>query len=241
MKIIRDIFIVFIMTVCLVPFAQAVEMGKILSAETRTGSITDEGQTDSWTFSGDAGQTTVIILSEITPALVPEILLFDPDGIIEISEWDYTSVEIMDHKLLKSGTYTILVKDHPGIYTGDYSLSFSKIPAPQNSPSIRTILNQDVFTTGETLVVAAYVVNGPDPVRVEVKMWVKLPDDSNMSILDPHFTFTVEPNADFTTEIFTHTFSGGEPSGDYNVGGRFLNPISGRELSVNVESFSFSP
>ena len=135
----------------------------------------------------------------------------------------------------------MLVKDHPGTNTGDYSLSFSKIPAPQNSPSIRTILNQDVFTTSETLVVSAHVVNGPDPVRVEVKMWVKLPDDSNISIFDPNYTFTVTPDADFTTEIFTHTFNGSEPSGEYNVGSRLINPITGREISVNVESFTFSP
>ena len=72
-------------------------------------------------------------------------------------------------------------------------------------------------------------MNGPDPGNVEVKTWIDLPNGDQISIFNPYFTFTVEPNADFTTEIFTHPFSGGEPSGDYNVGGRFLNLISGRE------------
>jgi hypothetical protein len=198
-------------------------------------------------------------MSRESGSLYPEISLYAPDGTLEISTWgnthaeisDYqllqsgtwgnTHAEISDYQLLQSGTYTIVAGDHYGGYAGNYSLSFTKIPGLQISPSVRIILNQDVFYTDDTLIISAHVVNGPDPVNVEVKTWINLPSGDQVSILDPYFTFTVEPYADFTGEIFSYTFSGGELSGDYNAGGRLLNPISGRELSVNVESFSFSP
>jgi hypothetical protein len=241
MKRLKLFLFVLVMGICSTSLAYAVDMGEILSAETRTGSITNPAQTDSFTFNGEADQTAVISMSRESGVMNPEILLYDPDGILEISDWGGTHVEIIDHQLLKSGTYTIVVKDWSGNYTGDYSLSFTKLPGAPSSPSMRLILNQNEFVTGDTLTVSAHIVNGPDPVNVEVKIWVHLPSGDDMSILDPHFTFTVEPNADFTTEIFSYTFDGSEPSGDYNAGGRFLNPISGRELSVNVESFSFSP
>lgn len=229
----------------MVPSAQAVDYGEILSAETRIGSITNPAQTDSFTFNGEAGQTVVISMSSTGHyELDPYIFLYDPDGTIETSATCGTycvHAEISNYQLLQSGIYTIVVRDNGGDDPGDYSLSLTKVPGLPSSPSVRIILNQTSFTTGEELIVQTHVVNGPNPVNVEVKVWINLPSENQMSILDPHFTFTVKPNADFTTEIFTHTFSGDEPFGDYNVGGRFLNPISGRELSVNVESFSFSP
>ena len=242
MNRLRIFLIVLVMSIYSASSAHGVDYGEILSAETKTASITNPAQTDSFTFNGEAGQGVVISMSRESGNLRPEISLYAPDGTLEISSaYGSSHAEISDYQLLQSGTYTIVACDYWGDYTGDYSLSFIKIPGTQHSPSVRIILNQDVFYTGDTLIVSAHVVNGPDPVNVEVKIWVHLPNGDDMSILDPHFTFTVEPNADFTTEIFTHTFSGGELSGDYNVGGRFLNPISGRELSVNVESFSFSP
>ena len=228
------------MSICSVPLAQAGEMGEILSAETRTGTIANPAQVDSFTFNGEAGQWVVIRMSRESGSLVPRISLYAPDGSSETWAWASPNVEI-DHQLLQSGVYTIAVRDHYGTATGDYSLSLTKIPGTQYSPSVRIILNKNAFTTGDTLIVSAHVVNGSNPVNVEVKIWIGLPNGNQMSIFDPYFTFTVGPNANITKEIFRRTFVGNEPSGDYNVGGRLVNPVSGRELSVNVEIFSFIP
>jgi hypothetical protein len=185
--------------------------GDILSGEAKTGTIDFRADTDAFTFNGEAGGTHCV------------------------------HTEISNYQLLQSGIYTIVIRDNGGDNTGDYSLSLTKVPGLPSSPSVRLIMNQNEFQTSDTLIVSAHVLNGPNPVNVEVKVWINLPSENQMSILDPHFTFTVEPNADFTAEIFTYTFNGSEPSGNYNAGGRFLNPISGRELSANVESFTFSP
>lgn len=240
MKRLKILLIVLVISIYSVPLAQALDKGEILSAETRTGSITNPAQTDSFNFNGEADHKALISMSRESGDLTPRISLYAPDGGLEISDWGGTHAEI-DHQLLQSGLYTIVVMDHFGSGTGDYSLSLTKIPGTQYSPSVRIILNKNAFTTGDTIIVSVHVVNGPNPVTVEVKIWIGLPNGNQMSIFNPYFTFTVGSNADFTKEIFRHTFAGGEPSGDYNVGGRFLNPISGRELSVNIETFSFTP
>ncbi len=200
----------------------------------------------------------IISVSRESGNLNPDIVLFDPDGNPEASNSCGESggcvhTEI-NHQLLQSGLYTIVVMDNGGNETGNYSLSLTKIPGGQTSPAIRIILNQSEFQIGETLIVSAHVTNGPNPVDVEVKAWVDLPNGEEMELLEPDtififsngvelplvdFRFTVKSFADFTVELLTHTFSGSEPSGVYNVGSRLLNPISGRTISVNVESFSF--
>ena len=107
----------------------------------------------------------------------PYIFLYDPYGAIETSAICGTycvHTEISNYQLLQSGTYTIVVRDNGGDDTGDYSLSFTKIPGPQPSPAIRLNLNEVVFNIGDTLIVSAHVVNGADPVNVEVKTWIIL-------------------------------------------------------------------
>jgi hypothetical protein len=169
--------------------------GDILSGETKIGIINPKADTDAYTYNGEAGHTVVINMSRESGSLYPEISLYAPDGTLEISTWGNTHAEISDYQLLQSGTYTIVAGDHYGGYAGNYSLSFTKIPGLQISPSVRIILNQDVFYTDDTLIISAHVVNGPDPVNVEVKTWINLPSGDQVSILDPYFTFTVEPYA----------------------------------------------
>jgi microcystin-dependent protein len=219
--------------------------GDILSGETKLGMIDLNADTDAYTFDGEPGQAVVISMSEEgIGSLNPYIFLYDPDGNLETSAsaGPLGSHALIDeHQLLKSGLYTIVGKEYGGNGTADYSLSFIKIPSPQPSPSMRIILNKNEFHPGDTLIVSVHVVNGPNPVTVEVKIWCGLPNGNQMNIFNPHFTFRVGPNADITKEIFRRPFGGSEPSGDYTVGGRLLNPMSGRELSVNAKRFSFAP
>jgi hypothetical protein len=198
---------------------------------------------DSFSFYGSAGDSIRVIVSKESGLLSPRLEIWDPNGDKIVDTWDYDDVSV-DKTLVTTGTYLMAVSDHQLDYPGDYEIEiqclFGNCPCFPRL-SLHIILNQNVFHTGDTLIVSAHVVNGPDPVRVEVKTWIDLPNGDQMSILDPYFTFTVGSNADFTKEIFRHTFGGGGLSGGYNVGGRFLNPISGRELSVDVMPFSFSP
>ena len=238
---------VLVMSTFSTSLVYAVDMGEIKSAETRSGGIANQSQTDSFTFNGNIGQTIDISMSRQSGSVNPQIDLFDPSGILETSATCgdtafCVATTIGNYKPLQSGLYTIVVRDNAMNGTGNYSLSLTKIPAFQVSPSILLSLNQAVFVTSDTLIVSARVRNGSDPVNVEAKTWISLPAGVlEVTILDSHLTFTVAANADVTADIFTYTFDGSEPSGNYNVGSRFLNIMSGRELSVNVQTFSFSP
>ncbi len=123
-------YIFFIMLIFSANFVYAVNKGKILSAETRTGNLNNPVQTDSFTFNGEAGQTAVIIMSTESGSLWPYVFLYAPDATLETSAYGIDDVAI-DHQLLQSGLYTIVVR---GGGIGDYSLSFTKIPAIQTSP-----------------------------------------------------------------------------------------------------------
>lgn len=108
----------------------------------------------------------------------------------------------------------------------------------QTDPSVRIALKKKSFCKGETLIATAHVVNGRHPVCMEVKAWIELPTGEYISMIDPHFILHLQPNANFTREIFQCAFDGNEPSGNYKVGVRFLDPASGREFCVSVVSFS---
>lgn len=247
MKTFKVFLLVLVMLILSTSLVYAVDMGGILPAETRSGSISAPSQTDSFTFNGEAGQTVLISMSRQSGILNPQIYLYDPDGIVENGNncgddrYGCFATTIGDYQLLQSGLYTIVVRDYAGNDTGNYSLSYTKTPGTQYTPSVRINLNQNSFNTGDELIVSAHVTNGPDPAHTEVKLWITLPDGNNMSIFNTHFAFIVGPDSDLTREIFRYTFNGSEPSGDYNAGGRLIDPMTGRELSVNVESFSFAP
>jgi hypothetical protein len=53
MKRLTILLIALALSVYTAPLVQAINMGEILSAETRTGSITNPAQTDSFTFNGE--------------------------------------------------------------------------------------------------------------------------------------------------------------------------------------------
>lgn len=220
-----------------------IDGGNMLSGEIRTGTISLKADTDAYTIFGEAGQTPVIHMKTESGYLNPYVFLYAPDGTLEkVAKCgiNCSHVAINDHQLLQSGLYTIVVRDDGGNSTGEYSLSFTKIPAIQSSPYIGLILNRNEFHIGDTLIVYAHIVNGPDAVNVEEKIWIKYPNGEQMSIGDPHSTFTVAPNVDITEEIYSYTFDGSEISGDYNIGARLLNPVSGREISVNIEYYNFT-
>jgi len=60
--------------------------------------------------------------------------------------------------------------------------------------------------------------------KVEQKVWVKLPNDTVIPLID--------------TKIFEYTFSGAEPIG--SIGGRLLHPFSGDAISTDIEVLTFS-
>ena len=149
MKMLKCLITCLVIYVLIVTLAHAEDKGEIFSAETRTGSITNTAQTDSFTFSGEADQGVVIVMSLESGNLNSYIRLYAPDATLETSAMHhyYNNMMINEHKLLQSGIYTIVVGDADADGTGDYSLSFVLIPG--STVSSQDSDGGDIFS-GET-------------------------------------------------------------------------------------------
>jgi hypothetical protein len=113
-------------------------------------------------------------------------------------------------------------------------------------PSIDIILNSNNRVTGDKVIINAHI-NGPgnsdsscEQTKVVETVWVKLPDDSVIPLIEPFTGLTLLPGDDIDTKIFEYTFSGAEPIGAYQIGGRFLHPFSGDAISTDIEVLTFS-
>jgi len=113
-------------------------------------------------------------------------------------------------------------------------------------PSIDIKLNSNNRVTGDRVVINAQI-KGPggsdsscEPTQVEQKVWVKLPNDVVIPLIDPYTVLTLLPGDDIDTKIFEYTFSGAEPIGAYQIGGRLLHPFSGDTISTDIDVLTFS-
>lgn len=95
----------------------AVENGSLVSGETRTSSLSAY-DIDSYTFSGNAGETVTLIMDE-DESTTGSIYLYKPNG----SYW--TSGNNITHVTLPtSGEYTVVIRFYHPTYSGDYSLHY---------------------------------------------------------------------------------------------------------------------
>jgi hypothetical protein len=99
----------------------------IESGETRCGAISAPGQLEMWTFQGTAGDRVVIDAETASGFLDTEILLIDPDFLNEVDT--FPGGDLLDHILLKSGSYTIVVRDNGLDHTGSYCLTLLNLTA----------------------------------------------------------------------------------------------------------------
>jgi len=119
-------------------------------------------------------------------------------------------------------------------------------------PSLALNLNKSNFLSRETLILAATVVPGLAPVTADVYVALQLPYGPYGSLLflqgDGGFTWDVQPIvrnwtiSPFTGQIFTYTFSGAEPVGNYSWLAAFTEPGTLNFIGPIVSApFTFSP
>ena len=141
--ILKFVTLIVLLSALLMSFTypvQAASGGGIQSGETKSGNIAIEGQQDSYTFSGSAGQGVVIEMSAAAgSSLGTAIYLYRPDGTLEtkVVGGSYaTRVRIEEHQLEQSGTYTIVAtasQAYSTAGTGGYGLSLVLIPGAAKS------------------------------------------------------------------------------------------------------------
>ena len=122
--------------------------GAIASGETRTGSLTDNADTDIFQFNGDAGDQVLITAARIIDTVQPQIFLYPPDNSgLEESATDFTYAQTLDHKLLKTGLYTVVIRDNGMNGEGEYGIALAKMPGAATSPGD---LDGGAIASGET-------------------------------------------------------------------------------------------
>lgn len=116
-------------------------------------------------------------------------------------------------------------------------------------PTLQLHLSQSAFHPGGQLIVNATVTPGPTPVTADVYTAVQLPDRSLLFLQgDGSITPTLQPIvrnwtiSPFTGQIFSYTFGGVEPVGDYAWLAAFTEPGTLTFIGLIVSApFTFSP
>ena len=113
--------------------------GIIISGQTLSGTINVASDIDAFQFWGGAGQRIVINAVTTSGNLDTTIYLYPPGGgAAEATTYHSYLGSIwgddqLDHQLQQNGLYTIVIQDATINKTGNYNISFLKIPGPINS------------------------------------------------------------------------------------------------------------
>jgi len=117
---------------CFLSVALGVESLQIRSGETITGTIESISSADNWSFYGEAGDRVVICAMKTSGSMSGAYLkLYDKDSSVESQNSGSSGI---DKQLKKTGLYTLSVEANAQSGTGDYSLTFLKIPGPISAP-----------------------------------------------------------------------------------------------------------
>ncbi len=112
--------------------ALGVESLHIRSGETITGTIASISSADNWSFYGEAGDRVVICAMKASGSMSGAYLkLYDKDGSVESQNSASSGI---DKQLKKTGVYTLSLEANAPSGTGNYSLTFQKIPGPVSAP-----------------------------------------------------------------------------------------------------------
>ena len=160
--------------------------------ETLTGSISTDGDVDTYSFTGNAGDKIIVRLTENSSSypLEPLVELFNPAGDSLIAGIDGAQAQ-MEITLPADGSYMILVSDsYPGDATGNYSLFIQRMVEPGNITRIKfgETLTGSISADGE---VDTYVfLGGPGDSII-----IRLTENSSSYPLEP-FVELFDPSGD---------------------------------------------
>ncbi len=128
MRLIIMVLISFIIA----SYSWATEIKSIRSAETVSGTIESASSTEEWLFYGETNQRVLVSAIKTSGSMSGVYLkLYDKDSILETQNNGNAGI---DHQLKKTGLYKIAVEANPHGNTGNYTLTFQKIPGPVTSP-----------------------------------------------------------------------------------------------------------
>ena len=112
--------------------------GDMTSGMTVKAKFDSVSDTDVYRFYGEMGERVIITLSGVVGDVEPELLLYPPSGEREaFVGGDGYRYRLLDHELQAGGIYTIVVREWRMDDTGEYDVSFVKMPGPAFSADDR--------------------------------------------------------------------------------------------------------
>ena len=115
----------------------------LVFGQVQAGSVTDETQSTTYTFSGNANDHVDFTMYTASGSLIPKIRLYNPDGTLLTSAYagepfgcGGSTLEMTTPALPKTATYTVLIGDCADTNTGDYKIYSQRT----NNPSGAVIL-----------------------------------------------------------------------------------------------------
>jgi hypothetical protein len=187
------IFLVLVAVLLTLHSGTAIGQGPeaLRSGETRLGSISMLGEVDTYDFYGEAGEGVLIFMTRTGNdiSFSPSLELYDPDGVKEKEGFS----TIGNHRLQKSGVYTIICREFMDTTTGDYSITLIRFPGPLLAPSDRDggdiasgkVLTGNILPRGD---VDAFHFSGNAGDSVIINMTRTSPDPSfstSLELYDP--------------------------------------------------------
>ncbi len=101
--------------------------GPLTNGFTHLGDLQTIGETDSWTFSANAGDSIVVRVGQIseTNSFSPRVRLMNPDAVQQSVDTNSLAAEVIA-TATNSGTFTVIVDDVSGLATGTYRITLMR-------------------------------------------------------------------------------------------------------------------
>lgn len=97
--------------------------------QTLSGSITQIGEMDTYTFSATANDTVFLTMTGTSGSLWQQIRIYNPDGTLLVEDGNAPTQAEITQTLPTTGSYTILASDgFNGTFVGDYNINLQLLP-----------------------------------------------------------------------------------------------------------------
>jgi hypothetical protein len=208
------------------PTAKTINPGPPLLNE----QINPVGDLDFFTFESAAGDN---------------ISLKRPDGTLVSGDCDAVSA-IIELPTDMSGEYSILVyeagNDHVMTFNLEYQCLFGDCPAFAR-PICDIEMNQTNFVDGDTVIAEDFLIAnpGPDPVRVEWKVWLSGPNFPPVPVINAGSDCSLVLPGEFDFDFGPIPFFSVTPAfarGEYELSCRLLDCATGRTQNLDINEFN---
>jgi hypothetical protein len=219
------------------PTAQPMVYGDIV-----TGAIDPAIDRDMFSFNGRAGDSISIVVASVSGGTA----CFE---LVSPSDTAATSCNKLDVTLTQTGPYAIDVFEAGAFGTGQYRVTLLCNLGPcvaTGPPSVvLTLTGCTICHPGNTFTVQGVLKNpGPAGVSIELKLGLRLPDGSPVSLLGTsgeHLVVPLPAALDSPLTLMSIPWPSGLPAGTWSVEATVLEVALGKAYSRDVKTFQAGP